>query len=307
MPDMDFSDFFKFSFSWISKDWLKWIASYWIIQLVFNFGILFLISAFFSSLSSSGLLLALLNPSVLTNQWIGKILQFAVVFIAWLLLYSFILLVFQILCFLQILRKNNLPARSFSLKLVVRYILVCILELVCVLFYPLDKKIRILQWLSLLLLIASPFIHTVNSLFIVLMGIPLVFYLIIVLHNSFRLLPLAPVFLSTENAGIRSSFRKAWDLTEGKVFETFALFFILFIVTLIAQGLLTVLLSFAVDPFFQSVLSFLPKQFIQESNFAHVFASALFFFSTLFGIVFFYKHLLESKASNSLPQDSGKI
>ncbi|MDO8427787.1 MAG: hypothetical protein Q7S92_01095 [Candidatus Diapherotrites archaeon] len=296
MTEINFSDFFKFSFSWLSKDFLKFIFIYWIIQIIFSLGILLAISAFFSSLFSSATLFSFFSAKTLGPQILSKIVEFIVLFTVWIFLFSLTLMVFQIVCFTHALKKSGLPVRPFSVKLVLRYLVLNILELLAVLFYSLDKKVLVLQWFSLFLIILSAFTQTTNPLMIVLMGVPLLFYFGIVCFNAVHWLCLSPVFLSTENAGIRSSFRKSWNLMNGKVFEAFAVFFILFIILIIVQAILSVIFSPVVDPLIQSIFSSLPKQIIIDSNFSSVFASVVTFFSTIFAVTFFYKHLLQSQS-----------
>ena len=213
---MNFEEVLKFSFSWIkNRESLKYAGYQYalIIGFLVIIGVLFL--AFFAE--AIDMFLKGVAPSEQVLLSLSHMIGFVVIMLVLIIFTSIILSYIFGLMVGFALRQKKLVFEPFPFRKGFRLFVLNIVEFIYALFYPLSRKLLVIQWaiilVPLLLMLISP---AASILFLI--TVPA--YIFIIIFNSVRFSMATPIFLSTKKS-ISQSLRASWELTRGNALNVF--------------------------------------------------------------------------------------
>ena len=217
---MNFEEVLKFSFSWIkNRESLKYAGYQYVLIIGFLviIGVLFL--AFFAE--AIDMFLKGVAPSEQVLLSLSHMIGFVVIMLVLIIFTSIILSYIFGLMVGFALRQKKLVFEPFPFRKGFRmFLLQNIVEVIYVFFYPLSRKLLVIQWAIILAMLASFLLVLISPAVVILLLFTIPAYIFIIGFNLMRFSMAIPIFLSTKKS-ISQSLRASWELTRGNALNVF--------------------------------------------------------------------------------------
>lgn len=295
---MNISEAINFSiFSWIrKKEFFNKALPFWISFLVFYAllvaFVLYFFADLFSALASNTLdkyLLTLFKPAYL-SEFLGKMFLAIFLILAIVILFCIVVDYFYFKLMQYALSQKGIKSQQISINLFIRLFILQILIVFALLFYPQDKKLLAIQWLSLILFLFAVLFASLTP-FVAIFGLCILPYALLIIHNAIRYSQTLTCML-VDNSSYPESLKNSWNLTSNRFWDIlFTQFVVLIVLALLLAGI-----SFVLSAIVSTILLLaVPNEIIRyiiSDTFSNIIFAPVGYFVQAFLLVFIYSNLI---------------
>lgn len=193
------------------------------------------------------------------------------------------------------LTQKGVKSQNLTINLFIRLFILQILAFFALLFYPQDKKLLAIQWLSLILFVFAILFSSLTPV-VAIFGLCILPYALLVIHNAIRYSQTVTCML-VGNSSYSESLKNSWNLTENRFWEIlFTQFVVLIVMALLLAGL-----SFVLSAIVNIILVLAVQneviRYIISDSFSNIVFAPVGYFVQAFLLAFIYSNLISGKGN----------